>query len=500
MAPAHIVAAAMGHCFARRDWVRAEEILGDASPRIDIRAHPELRLRQLELYCYTLRMEQAAALAEVWMEDEVLPAIATGTIAALLGARGQWRRVITLLQDRVDRGMRVDEPPLLQAVYEAARQEDDYASVVTALDLAQARGPIKSLQKLRRALLAECAVRRALGKPGCGRPAERDLFAGRSGRVLAARARVFLHAPVRPAAKQHIFFCADAAYMIGAAIALLSVLRNNLALARECSFWLVCADDDLAFARDLCGVIGNQFGATVTVVPAGKIVPDQALRRDWGLFTPGQMLARSAYWRIFMARTLLAWGAGGRALYLDSDVVAAPGLGGIFRTRLGGRALAARTESRLPEVAEAAGRIGVRTDRYFNSGVLLFDLEHEAAGACLEASIEASLRRQHMLTFHDQCALNIGFTGQSFPLPPRYNMFLRAGEPPPAGNGTAVVRHFLGRPKPWDAIIAGAAPVLWQTEFQLLAELADPALIARLLLGAVQPLAGTEPIALEAAA
>lgn len=231
------------------------------------------------------------------------------------------------------------------------------------------------------------------------------------------------------------------------------------------------------------------------MVPAEALDAPPGLRASWGLFTPGQEMAQAAYWRLFMAARLARRAPSGRALYLDADVLAGAGIARLLAAPLGGRPLGARVEAPIPEITEAAGRIGVPVAAYVNSGVLLFDLSHAATLPCLEASLAAAREQADRLTFHDQCALNIGFAGQIRQLPAAFNRFIRPGGPDVAGARPTVVAHYMGRPKPWDAFYAGAQKSAWRKEFAMFAECCPPSLVAALL----APAAGVAPLPLAVA-
>ncbi len=481
------ISALLSACFARRDWTRAETVMATAAPLLQRTSDAELRLRHLELLCYTMRLDQAADLAAAWSAESPLPAIASGTVASLHAARGSWRKVIDLLLDRVARGMAIDAQPLLDAARTAARRAGDYATVIAALDQALARAPARSVARARQQLLAECALRRTMEGPHAVPAAEAILLQSGPGRALVAQAARLVSRAVPADTPFHIYFCADHAYLIGAATALHAALRNNPALRAAASLSVVCADADHAFAAAVFDAIGAAFSTRIDTIPASALGAAGNLRVEWGLFTPGHALAESAYWRIFMARHLVRQGAGGRALYLDADVIVGPGIARLLRAGLGGRALSARIEEPLAEVAEASARLGVPPATYFNSGVLLMDLDHPATAGCLDTAIAAARHRQDILTFHDQCALNLGFSDQLHPMPENHHRFQRAGARQVSRRGTPIVTHYMARPKPWEMFGRGARPRAWQDEFRLLTELLRPEQIRTLLSAAFAP-------------
>jgi lipopolysaccharide biosynthesis glycosyltransferase len=86
---------------------------------------------------------------------------------------------------------------------------------------------------------------------------------------------------------------------------------------------------------------------------------------------------------------------------------------------------------------------------YFNSGVVLFDLEEcrRRGAACTWRSF--ALAHRDRLVSHDQTVLNAYANGGFLQLPARYNTEWPASLPRPLNVENAIV-HFSGSPKPWD--------------------------------------------------
>jgi lipopolysaccharide biosynthesis glycosyltransferase len=131
----------------------------------------------------------------------------------------------------------------------------------------------------------------------------------------------------------------------------------------------------------------------------------------------------AATFRIPLARLLPE--ALPRVLYLDVDVVVRHPLGPLWRTELAGRGAAAVRDAGIPW-AGSPGALPWRelrlppTAPYFNSGVLLVDLE-----AWRRRDVPAlvhEVSRAHRLAFADQCALNAALDGDIAQLHPRWNV------------------------------------------------------------------------------
>jgi len=165
----------------------------------------------------------------------------------------------------------------------------------------------------------------------------------------------------------------------------------------------------------------------------------------------------------------------GRVLYLDGDVLALDSVAPLWATDLAGHPVAAVQNVFEPWNAEHPARLGLAGERaYFNSGVLLLDLDamrrEDATGALREHALA------HRDPWPDQDAFNVVFAGRWLPLHPRWNAmtsiltFERAGE---ALGSEALVReareapalrHFEGPGpnKPWHAAAPRADRALYR--------------------------------------
>lgn len=182
------------------------------------------------------------------------------------------------------------------------------------------------------------------------------------------------------------------------------------------------------------------------------ISPEQA---DVGAI-PLKRYGRAALLRISIAELLPA--AARRAVYLDCDIVVLDDLAGLAATELNDHPVAA-VENLGHQPSE---RLGLEAGNYFNSGVLVIDLEQwreRGIGAQVLDAMQADPER---LIFPDQDGLNavLHEDWQRLPLrwnqqPATYSMLpkqvpgsARAREFAEAVTRPAVV-HFLGRNKPW---------------------------------------------------
>jgi lipopolysaccharide biosynthesis glycosyltransferase len=137
-----------------------------------------------------------------------------------------------------------------------------------------------------------------------------------------------------------------------------------------------------------------------------------------------------------------------RCIYLDCDLAFERDITELWRTDLGGLTMGAVDNSSWQDSGLHQRRLGLREPRYFNSGVLLIDLERWRTRSVGQRAMRAAAELGDRLILHDQDALNHALQDDWLALAPHWNVWtirpgLRADE--------RVVFHYMGGPKPWDA-------------------------------------------------
>ncbi|HKJ36334.1 MAG TPA: glycosyltransferase family 8 protein [Solirubrobacterales bacterium] len=139
-----------------------------------------------------------------------------------------------------------------------------------------------------------------------------------------------------------------------------------------------------------------------------------------------------------------------RVIYLDSDLLVLGPLTELWKLDLAGNALAAVT-NRFPDPASGAeycAALGVDPDAYFNSGVMVLDLDAMREADSFERIREFARRLGGRLILPEQDAMCAVLGDRRLPLEERWNAMV--GADPAGGGGTPVIRHFEGsRNKPW---------------------------------------------------
>ena len=214
----------------------------------------------------------------------------------------------------------------------------------------------------------------------------------------------------------HVAFAADAAYVPYCAVAMRSVLDHRG--ARPVTLHLLHGDDLSRSDRDaLAGLTGD-------ALRLHHVADDEVA----GL--PAVDRFGATVWRRLRLDAHLP--DVDRVLYLDADTFVVAPLDELWELDLGGRPLAAVAnvvEPGLRHRAEVLGLADMR--RYFNSGVLLFDLDAVRAGDLLARVTTTARDLGDRLLWPDQDALNVAFADAWHPLHPRWNCMnsLRAWRP-----------------------------------------------------------------------
>lgn len=199
---------------------------------------------------------------------------------------------------------------------------------------------------------------------------------------------------------------------------------------------------------------------------------------------PTGHLASAAYFRLLIPDLLDE----PRAIYLDSDVVVRRSLRPLMERDLRGCAVAAARNLTVPFLASRQGVAGWReldlppSAAYFNSGVLVMDLERWRSDRITERALDYAERFEDGVSFADQDALNAVLVERWDELEPAWNQMplifddwsgvfalLPEDDVEEAREDPAVV-HFAGSDKPW--LVGCARP--WADAWVEIARRLDP--------------------------
>ncbi len=269
---------------------------------------------------------------------------------------------------------------------------------------------------------------------------------------------------MRALGRNAIFFCFDRAYRTPGLVAIMSVIRSMSACSATPDIVLFLPENELGYWRGLAEQLAGcaAYPALITLRADVKGIPLSAERYG---FDAVRRLPRIAFGRLFATLELQRRGYA-KALYLDADTIAIEDVTPLFSVNQKGFPFSALQErsTELIRLAIKAHKIG--NGKYFNSGVMLFDLHHPELMTIIQAAIACIGNPRVHLYFHDQCALNRAVCGHFQPLPGKYNLFLFPGKKPPSNFDTHVIVHFIDSPKPWDAKHKGEGCLIWYQHWQ----------------------------------
>lgn len=188
-------------------------------------------------------------------------------------------------------------------------------------------------------------------------------------------------------------------------------------------------------------------------------VPDEWVRDLplFGFMKPGEI--RPVMWyRLFLPRLLPDEP---KVLYLDCDTLVIDSLEWLWQRELGEHALAAVSNPFWDGDNRWYAKLGLSgPEQYFNSGVMLLNLERFRAAQLTEAVLAHGRANAGWTRFGDQDSLVAVLHTQRLPLPPRWNVMrilmmapqsrqlFAAAELEDAIRRPAII-HFEGSTKPW---------------------------------------------------
>jgi len=141
-----------------------------------------------------------------------------------------------------------------------------------------------------------------------------------------------------------------------------------------------------------------------------------------------------------------------KIIYLDCDVIVNLDIMELWETDLGSFYLGAVHDQGIMDVAHNITVLGLNPDTYFNSGVILFELNNIRQKMNWYEDIVNFLRRFPSTTMPDQDVLNHVFGGNYLQMDQRFNTFYIEGAEQDFQNK---IVHFAGDIKCWNPLSSG---------------------------------------------
>ena len=256
------------------------------------------------------------------------------------------------------------------------------------------------------------------------------------------------------AAHIYVAFSADERYVQHAAVAMASILDHTAEPSRLHFFLFFETLSEQAKAR--VGATVRDYGAVIDFCPIES-------NGEASYYVSGQ-LSKAIYFRLQIPKLLP--NKVGRVLYLDCDLLVYADIAELWAQDMKGKAVAAVPDFGIMashrEWGNKQRNLGFAAgDLYFNSGVLLMDVDawrtHHYSARVAELAAKNAYRH------HDQDALNVVFHRNWTPLPLRWNvippvwqLFLkvllrkRFRIPAIQARTHIAVLHYAGGYKPWE--------------------------------------------------
>lgn len=252
----------------------------------------------------------------------------------------------------------------------------------------------------------------------------------------------------------NIVFASDNNYAQHTSVAMASILRTTPDISRV-RFFLISDNISVEIKEKICQTV-KKMGSEVFFIDMHDARMDE-------YFISGQ-ISRTAYCRLDMAHLLPQ--SVKKVIYLDCDLLVKDDIAKLWDIDMEGFPVAAVAD--LGIMASARSRkqkhnqLGFAyNEDYFNSGVMIFDLEQWREAGYAERV--KSLAREHNYVHHDQDALNVLFKGnwKHIPLrwnviPPIYNLFVKIiinrkyRNMAIAARQDIAIMHYAGGYKPWE--------------------------------------------------
>ncbi|PKN53491.1 MAG: glycosyltransferase family 8 protein [Deltaproteobacteria bacterium HGW-Deltaproteobacteria-13] len=234
----------------------------------------------------------------------------------------------------------------------------------------------------------------------------------------------------------NVVFATDRGYLQHLAVALISLLANNSGM----NVYVINQDISGTDWRKLEKLFAGKDSKLIDAK-----IDDRRIER---LITHSYF-TKANYYRLFIPDIV----KGDRALYLDADIVVTQRIDDLYHTEISDTFLAAVDN---PEINNRYDLEMESSAKYFNSGVMLINLEYWRAHTIKEKVIEFVSRKPEVIRFVDQDGLNSVINGQWRELHPKYNLHTvllssdYASDPQiREAMDNPVIIHYTGLHKPW---------------------------------------------------
>ena len=215
-----------------------------------------------------------------------------------------------------------------------------------------------------------------------------------------------------------ICYTANSGYAMQMAVSMVSMLENNP--DKELKFYIL-GDDYSKEIREKFKQIEKDYKTSIIIVDIRKkleVLNNTALAKEEGIVRNG--IISYMFARLFMGSCLPEDVK--KVIYIDSDTLYIGNVQELYDIQIEERYLYAAVRDLWPASYNKA--LGLSEDElYFQSGIMLVDLEKWRAEQCEERLIKEAKAAKQYYFMHDQDLLNLCFHGRIQTLSPKYGMY-----------------------------------------------------------------------------
>jgi lipopolysaccharide biosynthesis glycosyltransferase len=236
----------------------------------------------------------------------------------------------------------------------------------------------------------------------------------------------------------NLFFAIDKNFIVPFTVTLTSVFENNKDVV--ISVYVICDRNDRDMLYNCVAFFKERYEATINV-----IVFDNNIFNNLPISIH---ISKAAYSRLLLAYLLPADIPYG--LYLDCDIIVTGSLEELLEPDFCIRgsdeeySLFAVEDKHQQEEVDRFKKTGITLEKYFNSGVLLINLNKWRRENATFELLKTAEKYKEILKWHDQDILNIYFKNNWGKLNNKFNKHVEKEL-----STLPVIIHFTGSSKPW---------------------------------------------------
>jgi heptosyltransferase-3 len=243
----------------------------------------------------------------------------------------------------------------------------------------------------------------------------------------------------------HVAFCVDDNYFRSMGATISSLIEHNRHVRFVFHvFVFSIADDHRRRLREM----EIRFGTSAQIH-----IIDPAVFQQFSHFIRSSYYSASIFARLLIPPILQ--GVARKVLYLDADILCVGDIAELVQMDVSGT-IAAVVSDAVATSARRRVELGLCRPRYFNSGVMLMNIDLWMTNRITETTIDTIMKRGKNFRFPDQDALNVVLDGRAKFIAGKWNYLyglvgdLERGRTTMRPVDDAVFIHFAGAVKPWN--------------------------------------------------